>query len=114
VLAAAGIFGVISYSVSRRTREIGIRIALGATPSRVVSLVLGESAKLVAVGLVLGIAGALGLGRFLSGLLFSVRPADPVTFVSVGLLLAAVAFAASYIPTRRARRVDPIVALRCE
>ncbi len=113
-LAAVGIFGVISYSVSRRTREIGIRIALGATPASVRKLVIGESAKLVFFGLATGIPVALVLTRFLSTLLFDVRPADPVTFVGGAVLLALVAFAASYIPARRAMRVDPMVALRYE
>ncbi|MGA9978706.1 MAG: ABC transporter permease [Candidatus Sulfotelmatobacter sp.] len=114
VLAAVGIFGVISYSVSRRTREIGIRIALGASPASVRRLVIGESAKLVFFGLAAGIPAALVLTRFLSTLLFDVRPADPLTFVGVAVLLALVAFAAAYIPARRAMRVDPIVALRYE
>ena len=113
-LAAVGIFGVISYSVSRRTREIGIRIALGATPASVWSLVIGESAKLVFFGLAAGIPAALVLTRFLSTLLFDVRPADPLTFIGVAVLLALVALAASYIPARRAIRVDPMVALRYE
>jgi putative ABC transport system permease protein len=113
-LAAVGIFGVISYSVSRRTREIGIRIALGATPASVRILVIGESAKLVFFGLVTGIPVALVLTRFLSTLLFDVRPADPLTFIGVAVLLTLVALAASYIPARRALRVDPMVALRNE
>jgi putative ABC transport system permease protein len=113
-LAAVGIFGVISYSVSRRTREIGIRIALGATPASVRKLVIGESAKLVFFGLATGIPAALVLTHFLSTLLFDVRPADPFTFIGVAVLLALVAFAASYIPARRAMRVDPMVALRYE
>ncbi len=114
VLAAVGIFGVISYSVSRRTREIGIRIALGATRASVRSLVIRESAKLVFFGLAAGIPAALVLTRFLSTLLFDVRPADPLTFIGVAVLLALVALAASYIPARRAMRVDPMVALRYE
>ncbi len=114
VLAAVGIFGVISYSVSRRTREIGIRIALGATRASVRSLVIRESAKLVFFGLAAGIPAALVLTRFLSTLLFNVRPADPLTFIGVAVLLALVALAASYIPARRAVRVDPVVALRYE
>ena len=113
-LAAVGIFGVISYSVSRRTREIGIRIALGASSASVRRLVVGESAKLVLFGLAAGIPAALVLTRFLSTLLFDVRPADPLTFVVVAVLLALVALAASYIPVRRAMRVDPMVALRDE
>jgi putative ABC transport system permease protein len=114
ILAAAGIFGVISYSVSRRTHEIGIRIALGAAPANVLRLIFGESAILVLLGLALGIPAALALSRFLASQLFQVRPADPLTFVSVAALLALVAFAASYVPTRRAMRVDPMVALRHE
>jgi len=114
VLAASGIFGVISYGVSCRTHEIGIRIALGATPGKVLWLILGESAKLLLLGLAFGIPAALGLGRFLSNLLFGVRPADPVTFVGVATLLTLVAVAASYAPTRRAMRVDPMTALRYE
>ncbi len=113
-LAAAGIFGVISYSVSRRTHEIGIRIALGATPTSVLRLILRESAKLILIGLAVGIPVALGLARFLSSLLFAVHPADPLTFIAVPALLALVALAASYVPTRRAMRVDPMVALRDE
>ena len=114
LLAAAGIFGVISYSVSCRTHEIGIRVALGATPASVLWLILSESARLVLLGLAIGIPVALGLARFLSNLLFAVRPADPLTFVGVALLLTLVGFVATYVPTRRAMRVDPMVALRHE
>jgi predicted permease len=114
VLAAAGIFGVISYSVSRRVHEIGIRVTLGATPSDVLRLIMGETAKLIFIGLVVGIAASLALARFLSTLLFTVRATDPLTFGVVAALLALVGLAASYIPTRRAMRVDPLVALRHE
>jgi predicted permease len=114
VLAAVGIFGVISYSVSRRTHEIGIRMALGASPASVRRLVVGESAKLVFFGLAAGIPAALVLTRFLSTLLFDVRATDPLTFIVIALLLALVTFAAAYIPARRAMRVDPMVALRYE
>jgi putative ABC transport system permease protein len=114
VLAAAGIFGVISYWVASRTHEIGIRMALGATPRIVLSLILSESAKVLLFGLALGIAGALAIGRFLSTLLFGVRPADPLTYATVALLLTLVALAASYVPVRRAMRVDPLVALKYE
>lgn len=113
-LAAAGIFGVISYSVSRRTHEIGIRITLGASPASVKRLILAESTWLVLLGLVVGIPVALGLSRFLSNLLFGVRPADPATFGAVALLLFAVATLAAYVPARRAMRVDPMIALRHE
>jgi putative ABC transport system permease protein len=113
-LAAVGIFGVISYSVSRRTREIGVRIALGAPPASVRSLVIGESARLVFFGFAAGIPAVLGLTHFLSALLFDVRPADPLTFIGVAVLLALVALTASYIPARRAMRVDPMAALRDE
>ena len=114
ILAAAGIFGVISYSVSRRTNEIGIRITLGATPANVLRLILSESSKLVLIGLVIGVTAALALARFLTNLLFAIRPADPATFAAVALLLLAVATVAAYIPARRATKVDPIIALRTE
>jgi len=114
VLAAVGIFGVMSYSVSRRTHEIGIRVTLGASPANVVRLVLGESARLVFIGLAVGIPISLGLGRFLSNLLFGIRVADPTTFTAVAILLLAVGTLAAYVPTRRAIRVDPLRALRHE
>jgi len=114
VLAAAGIFGVISYSVSYRTHEIGIRMALGASRGNVLWLILSQSARLLLIGLAVGVSAALVFARLLSNLLFGVGPADPLTFAAVAFLLAIVAFAASYIPTRRAMRVDPMVALRYE
>jgi predicted permease len=114
ILAAAGIFGVISYSVSRRTHEIGIRMALGASGGDVTRMILGESARVIFLGLALGVAAALGLARLLATLLFAVQPADPATFLAVGIILALVALAAAYVPARRAMRVDPIVALRHE
>jgi len=113
-LAAIGIFGVVSYSVSCRTHEIGIRMALGATRASVLRLILRESAKPVLLGLALGIPAALALGRFLSSLLFGVRSSDPLTLGSVAILLTLVAIAASAIPARRATKVDPMVALRYE
>ncbi|HKS65899.1 MAG TPA: ABC transporter permease [Candidatus Acidoferrales bacterium] len=114
VLAAAGIYGVMSYSVSRRIHEIGIRMALGASPSSILRLVLTESARFVGIGLLAGIAAALSLSRLFANLLFAVRPTDPATFAAVAALLIAVALAASYFPTRRAMRVDPLEALRHE
>jgi putative ABC transport system permease protein len=114
VLAAAGIFGVISYSVSRRTHEIGIRLTLGASPVSVMRLILTESARLVLMGLAVGIPVALGLGRFLSNLLFGIRAADPATFIVVASLLFTVATLAAYVPARRATRIDPMIAMRYE
>jgi putative ABC transport system permease protein len=114
VLAAIGIYGVISYDVSQRTSEIGIRMALGAERRDILKLILRQGAVLTLAGLVLGIAGAFALTRFLSGLLFEVRPTDPATYVVVSILLTAVAIAACLIPSRRATKVDPLEALRYE
>ena len=114
VLGAVGIYGVISYSVAQRTREIGIRMALGARRSEVLLLILRQSARLAFVGIIFGIVGALLLTRLMTGLLYGVAASDPVTYVCVGTLLATVALAASYLPARRAMRVDPVVALRYE
>ena len=114
VLAAAGIYGVASYSVSRRTQEIGLRVALGAQRGDVLRLIVGQGIRLTAIGIGLGLASALALTRALSSLLYGVGPTDPATFVSAPLVLAAVGLAACYIPARRAARVDPMIALRCE
>ncbi|HLX44871.1 MAG TPA: ABC transporter permease [Bryobacteraceae bacterium] len=114
VLAAVGIFGVISYSVAQRTQELGIRRALGAGTGSVMGLVLGQGMGLTAIGVAIGLAGAFALARLLQSLLFSITPADAVTYVAVGLVLSTVAFVASYLPARRAAKVDPMVALRHE
>jgi len=114
VLAAVGIYGVMSYAVSQRTQEIGIRMALGAQLGDVQAMILRQSLTLTLVGVALGLAGSFVLVRFLSSLLFGVGAYDALTFLSVALLLVIVALAASYVPARRAVRVDPIVALRCE
>ncbi|HXE36046.1 MAG TPA: ABC transporter permease [Verrucomicrobiae bacterium] len=114
LLACIGLYGLLSYEVSRKTREIGIRMALGARSSDVLRLIIRQGVELSAVGAALGILGALGSTRYLASLLYGVRPYDPVTFGAVALLLALVALAACYIPARRAMCVDPMVALRHE
>jgi ABC-type antimicrobial peptide transport system permease subunit len=114
LLAALGIYGVLSYVVSQRTREIGLRMAIGASQWDIVRAILGYSVRLTAVGLAAGIVAAIAATRLLSTLLFGVSPLDPTTFIAVSALLAAVALLASYIPTRRAASVDPMVALREE
>jgi putative ABC transport system permease protein len=114
VLSAIGIYGVMAYNVAQRTREIGIRLALGAARQDVLTMVLLGAAKLAAFGVLIGLAGALGLNYLLRSQLFGVSPADPSTYFAVALLLALVALAASYLPARRATRVDPLVALRYE
>jgi len=114
LLATMGLYGVMSYLVAQRTREVGIRMALGARRTDVFRLVLGNGMRLTTVGVVIGLAGALAVTRLLGSLLYGIRPTDFVTFAGVSLLLAAVAFLASYMPARRATRVDPMVALRHE
>jgi putative ABC transport system permease protein len=114
VLASVGMYGVISYSISRRTHEIGIRSALGATQCDVFMLVLREGARLTLIGLVAGIILAAGLTRTLRSLLFGVTSTDPVTLLGVITLLVAAAFLACYLPARRAAKVDPMAALRYE
>ena len=114
LMAAIGIFGLIQYSLATRTHEIGIRMALGAQKRDVLRMVVGQGFKLTLTCVAIGIIGALSLTRFLSSLLYGVKPSDPLTFTVVSLILTAVALAASYIPARRATKVDPMVALRCE
>jgi ABC-type antimicrobial peptide transport system permease subunit len=114
LLAVAGVYGVMAYSVTRRTREIGVRIALGAARGDVLRLVLGQGMWTTAIGVSIGIAGSFALTRTTRSLLFGVSPTDAVTLAGVSLLLAGVSLLACWIPTRRAMRVDPIVALRYE
>jgi putative ABC transport system permease protein len=114
MLAAIGIYGVLSYLVTQRAREIGIRMALGAQQRQVVSLVLRQTAVLTVAGVVIGVAGAAALSRYLEGLLFGLTPLDAGTFVTVVMLFAATAALASFVPARRATRIDPLIALRTE
>jgi putative ABC transport system permease protein len=114
LLACIGLYGVISYSVLQRTREMGIRMALGAKRTKVIGMVLGEGARLTGVGMAAGLLAALALTRLMANVLFGVQPTDWVTFAIVIPLLAAVALAASYVPAYRASRVDPVTALRHE
>jgi ABC-type antimicrobial peptide transport system permease subunit len=114
LLATIGIYGVISYSVSQRQREFGVRIALGETPNRLTRSVVLQGARLVGVSIALGLAGALAATRLLAGLLYGVTPGDPLTFASVSLALTAVALVACYLPARRASRADPLSILRSD
>jgi len=114
LLATAGVFGVMAYSVSRRTREIGVRVALGAAPSGILRMILGQGLRTIFIGVAIGIAASLALTRTVQSLLFGVTATDPVTFGGVTLLLVGAALLACYIPARRATKVDPMVALRHE
>jgi ABC-type antimicrobial peptide transport system permease subunit len=113
-LAGFGLFSVMAYSVAQRRREIGIRMALGAQPGDVRTMVVSQAVRLGAVGLGVGLAGALAVTRVLDTLLYGVQPHDPVTLAAVSCLLLAVMLVAAYLPARRATRVDPIIALRTE
>lgn len=114
VLAAVGIYGAMSYAVSRRTQEIGVRLALGAEPRSVIRMVLGEGLRVAVTGAAVGALGALALTRSMSSFLYGVRPGDPLTFVGVSVLLVAAGLVATYLPARKASRTDPLCALRCE
>jgi ABC-type antimicrobial peptide transport system permease subunit len=113
-LAAVGLYGVVAYTVSQRTQEIGLRMAIGAEGRDVMRLVLGGGMRLALVGVVIGIAGALALSRLVRSMLFHVTPFDPATYAATALLLLGVAALACYVPARRAMRVDPLTALRQE
>ena len=114
VLAAIGIYGVIAYWVDQRTREIGIRMALGADRARILRLIASEFFVMIGIGLALGLVGAFALTRVMSGLLFGVSATDVTTFGVIPLVLGAIAIVATYLPARRAMRVEPIVAVRAE
>jgi ABC-type antimicrobial peptide transport system permease subunit len=114
ILASVGLYGVIAYAVAQRTRELGVRMALGATRRHVLGLVLGQGARLTLLGVVVGTVGALALSRVVASLLYGIAPTDPLTFVAVPAVLGAVAVLASYAPARRAMEVDPLVAMRAE
>jgi ABC-type antimicrobial peptide transport system permease subunit len=114
IIAAVGIAGVLAFSVSTRTNEIGVRMSLGAAPGRVQRMILGEGGVLLALGLVLGLLGALLAARAIQGLLFGVAPYDPATFGAVAVLMAVIGIAACWIPALRASRVDPVITMRAQ
>ena len=114
LLAALGVYGIVAYSVSQRAREFGIRVALGARPGQIIGMVVGQNLRIVAFGLIAGLVAAIPATRLLRGLLFQVGPNDPMTFVAIGVMLAAVAIVASYLPARRGTQVDPVVTLKAE
>ena len=114
VVTTSGIYGVVSYVVTQRTRELGIRLALGAEESVVAGMVLRQGAVLAGIGIGIGLVGAFGLTRLMEAMLFGISATDPITFVGVATVLAAVAMLASYLPARRAARTDPVEALRAE
>ena len=112
MLAAVGLYGVMSFSVNQRTQEFGIRMALGAGAGDVFQLIVGHAVKLVAIGAAVGVAGALLSSKAIGSLLYGVKPADPWTFAAIVVVIAATALLASYLPARRAAKVDPLVAIR--
>jgi len=114
LLAAIGIYGLMAYSVTQRTQEIGIRLALGAESGTVRNMVVGQGMLLAIIGVVVGVGAAFGLSRLIASLLFGVKASDPAVFVAVPLVLTLVALLAVWLPARRASRIDPIVALRYE
>ena len=114
ILSALGIYGMLAYEVTQRTKEIGIRGAIGATRNQIISLILAQGLIKTGIGLTIGLGGALALSRFLEKLLFGVKPVDPLIFAGVAILLLLVALVASWLPARRAANVNPMVALRAE
>jgi putative ABC transport system permease protein len=114
LIAAIGIYGVLAYTMTQRTQEFGIRLALGAQPRKVLGMMLGHGVILVMIGVGFGVAGALAITRYLLSMLFGLTAVDPLTYLAVAVLFTAVALLASYVPARRATKVDPLVALRYE
>ncbi|MBY0493172.1 MAG: FtsX-like permease family protein [Cyanobacteria bacterium] len=114
LLAALGVYGIVAYSVSQRSREFGIRVALGAKPSQIIGMVVGQNLRIVALGLGAGLLAAIPATRLLRGLLYQVGPNDPTTFVAIGVMLAVVAIVASYLPARRGTQLDSVATLKSE
>ena len=114
LLFLIGLYGVLAYGVQQRTSEIGVRVAFGAEPAEIVSLILGKGMRLAVLGILAGVVGAFGLTRFMGSLLVGVEPVDPLTFAGIGGLFAAVAALACYLPARRATKVDPVTAIQTE